>query len=527
MIAVPDITVIPGYDPYRDAEGYRFDEGLASQAINFFADCLTHVKGEWAGSPFVLADYQAPIVANIFGWVREDNGLRRYREVFCYMPRKNGKTSLCAGLSCYIFFCDDEPGAEGYCAAGDREQASITFNIARQMVQAEPLLANQCKIYKGHRAITIEDEGITFKPISADAYNKHGYNSHFVIFDELHTQPNRDLVDVLETSMGSRRQPLMIYITTADIKGESICNEKLAYAKSVRDGTLPDPTFLPVIYEATEDDDWTDPELWARVNPGLGDCLKFEYLERQYKKAVDEPAFENTFKRLHLNMQTGASSGAFSISSWDKCPEVPDRVPDKALCFAGLDLASTMDITALIALYPELDNLVVPYFWVPVEHKEVKRSYARWIQQGFIHTTPGNVTDYDFIRERINLLSKGCRFELAVDPWNSRHLSTQLSEQDGINVVEFRQGYISMNEPTKELSRLIMQGKIGHNGHPVLRWMIDNAEAMTDAAGNIKLSKKHSEGKIDGAIALVMAVGRSMFGDVATSVYETRGLITI
>ena len=299
------LRLIPGYDPFTAAGDCTFDEDAAKHAVGFFEDCLTHVKGELAGQYVLLAPWQQAVVGNLFGWKRPD-GTRRYREAFIFVPRKQGKTLIASGLALYSFFCDGEPGAEIYCAAADRDQAKLLWDVARRQIMAEPVLANACRLYQ--HSIVIDSMGSSFKAISADAHTKHGYNSHFVVVDELHAQPNSELVDVLLTSTGARRQPMVVYLSTSDFERPSVCNQKHEYAAKVRDGIIDDPYFLPVIYEASRDDDWTDPEVWAKVNPNLGVSLSLEYLERECRRAQETPSYENTFKRLHLNIRTQSTA---------------------------------------------------------------------------------------------------------------------------------------------------------------------------------------------------------------------------
>ncbi len=485
-----------------------------------FEECLTFTAGEWRGRPFVLQPWQRNIVSTLFGWIRPD-GTRRYREAFIYVPRKNGKSELAGGLGNYLIFADGEPGAQVYCAAADREQARLVFNAARTMVQAEPEMLSRARVHTN--AIMYEATGSVLKVVSAEAYSKHGVNAHGIIIDELHAQPNRELVDVLSTSTGARRQPLIIHITTADFDREgSICNEKHEYACKVRDGVIDDPAFLPVIYEATNDDDWTDPAVWRRVNPNLGVSVSHEYLERECRKAQETPSYENTFKRLHLNIRTQQDVRWLSLEAWDACDSatVDESELEGRTCFAGLDLSATTDLSALVLVFPDGDGSItlLARFWVPMDNA-VKRErrdrvpYRTWGRQGFIEMTPGNVIDYDRIRAHITDLSE--RFdirEIAVDRWNATQLTTQL-QGDGHTVIAFGQGFKDMSAPTKELEKLVISAKLRHGGPPVLRWMASHVSVETDAAGNLKPSKKKSTERIDGLVAAIMAIGRASIHD--------------
>jgi len=350
------IRTIPGYDPYDDCDGFRFDEERAAKAIRFFERCLTHVKGELGGKPFKLEKWEKAIIANLAGWVG-DEGLRRYQKLFLYIPRKNGKTPFTAGIALWVFVCDGEPGAEVYCAAGEKDQAALLFEHAQGMVEAEPWLLRQCKIYSSTKTLRMGTS--KFKVLTADAKTKHGFNTHCAVIDELHVQPNGDLVRVLETSVSARRQPLICYLTTADYDGPSICNARLKYAKSVRDNkgdpNKPgrDQRYLPVIFEADpEKDDWTDEKVWSRVNPNLGVSKSWEYMRSQCKTAKELPAEENEFKRLELNMRTGQATRWIPMAAWDKCC-TPLKALEGRACTGGLDLSSTTDTTCLLLLFDE------------------------------------------------------------------------------------------------------------------------------------------------------------------------------
>ena len=274
-------TGIPGYDPWSTAgPGHRFEVALARRAIAFFHDMLVFVEGERAGEPFDLEPWQAAIVGNLFGWVDGRTGLRRYREALVFVARKNGKTSLAAGLALYLLLCDGEPGGQVYSAAAEQSQAALIFRHAMQMVAKRPELAARTRVYRAFKSIEVGETGSIFRALTADAQTKHGLSVHGAVIDELHAHPTRDLVDVLQTGTGSRRQPLTVHITTSDYERISICNEKHEYAKKVRDGALADASFLPVIYEASIEDPWDDPRTWLKANPNLGVSVKEDYLER-------------------------------------------------------------------------------------------------------------------------------------------------------------------------------------------------------------------------------------------------------
>jgi phage terminase large subunit-like protein len=506
---------LPGYDPWSEGEGYYFDENAANIACWFF-EKLKLIEGEKAGQPFRLEPWQQAIVGAMYGWRSATTGLRRYREAFVYIPRKNGKSMLAAGLVLVAMFVDKEPGAQIYSAAAEREQAALVFRQAAGMIAREPALAGKCEVRKSMKAIERPETNSIYKALSADADTKHGLGAHMVIVDELHAHPNADLVDVLQTSMGSRREPLLIHITTADYDRPSVCNTKHEYACNVRDGVFKDASFLPVVYEATNEDDWTSPEVWAKVNPNLGVSVRREYLERECQRAQNEPSYENTFKRLHLNIKTQQDVRWIPMDTWDRCSGVPTP---SGPCFAGLDLASTTDIAALVLFWPDTGS-IVPWFWIPSDNAEKREKrdrvpYLTWGRQGLVTLTPGNVIDYNFIRQQINELADTYEIQkIGYDPWNARHLAQQLQDDDGLPLAEFRQGYISMNEPSKHFERLLTSNDLRHGGNEVLRWMAGNVTVRTDPSGNIKPDKQRSTEKIDGIVAAIMAIGLGMTAEI-------------
>lgn len=489
---------------------YHFDTDAADRAVAFFAECLMHVTGQWRGQPFILADWQKTIVRDVFGWKRPD-GTRKYRTVFIAVPRKAGKTTLAAGLALYCLYADGEAGGQVINAAADRQQASLCFDAAQGMVRAEPVLNERSQVYR--RSIVVPNTGSAYYAISSEAGTKHGLNCSYIGADELHAWPDRDLWDVLTTSTGARRQPLTVVTTTAGYDRHSICYEQWDYAIKVRDGLIEDDTFYPAIFAADEGDDWTDPDVWKKAHPGLGISVSMDYFEQEAAKARALPSYENTFRRLLLNQWTESDVRWLSIDAWDACnDELPDL--EGATCYAGLDLSSTTDITALVLAFP-IDGKVylMPFFWVPQEALAARTRrdrvpYDVWARDGLIETTPGAVIDYDVIRARINELSERYHIkEIAIDRWNAAQLSTQLSG-DGFEMVGFGQGFASMGSPTKELERLIIGKEIAHDGNPVMRWMASNVSVETDAAGNMKPSKKKSTERIDGIVASIMAIGR-------------------
>jgi phage terminase large subunit-like protein len=517
---------------YRE---FFFDEDHAAHAEAFFENYLRHSKGEWAGQLFELSPWQREIIRELFGWRRIEDGTRRYRMAYVEIPRKNGKSTFAAGLALYLATADEEPGAEVYSAAGDKDQASIVFKEASEMVRQCRELNQICEVQT--KAIVVAHTTSVYRVLSAEAFTKHGLNAHGIIFDELHAQPNRELWDVLTTSVGARRQPLTIAITTAGFDKNSICYELHDYAVKVRDGILDDPTFLAVIFAASPEDDWTDPATWRKANPSLGISVSEEYLAAECKKAKEIPGYENTFKRLHLNIWTEQETRWIQIRTWDEndLPRFSEAELRGRRCYIGLDLSTTTDIAAAIRIFPRDDGTfdIHPRFYVPSDNAEKRARrdrvpYPVWIREGKIRATPGNVIDYDFIKSEILGWSKIYDLrEVAYDPWSATQIALQL-EADGATCVPFRQGFQSMSEPSKTVEKLILGKKIRHGADPVLRWMFSNVAIELDPAGNIKPSKKRSTERIDGVIGLIMGVGRATLPDKnGPSVYAKRGLVSI
>lgn len=487
--------------------------------IEFFEGCLVHVKGPKGGEPLVLERWQKAILQNIFGWKRAD-GTRRYREAFIYVPRKNGKTILAAGIALYMFLADGEAGAEVYAAAAETDQAALLYDVAKQQIIRTPEWRAAVQPYNSTKTMFIERSASRFKALSSDPDSKWGFNAHCVVIDELHAMRgprDPELVEALTTSVGARDQPLIVYITTADYAGESVCNTKYEYASKVRDGK-DDPYFLPVIYEAHREDDWRKSETWRKANPNLGISVKLDYFEAACRRAMEIPTEENTFKRFHLNIITEQDLRWLPIEKWDLGARAVDLEALRGReCFGGLDLAATTDLAAFVLVFPGSDGVctTVPNFWIPREgaraHQRKDRlPYEAWMDQGLLEVTPGKVIDYAAIRRKINELGQIYRIrEIAVDRWNAAQIITELSG-DGFTMVPFGQGYASMSGPSKELERLVIDERLVHGGHPVLREMALSVSVEMDAAGNIKPSREKSSQKIDGIVALVMALGRAI-----------------
>ena len=498
----------------KSKDGYWYDESAAQRVVDFFERYLRHIKGRWAGCGFELMPWQRDdIIKPLFGWKRPD-GTRKYRIAYIEIPRKSGKSTMAAGLALYLLLADGEQGGEVYSAAVDRAQAGIVFEAAKQMLQASPPLREKAQVFK--RSITVLGTASKYEELSADAPNKHGLSASGIVFDELHAQPNRELWDVLTTSTGAREQPLVIAITTAGYDRNSICWEQHEYARRVQAGVVDDSSFFSYIAAADEEDDWRDPKIWKKANPGMGTTITKEYLATEAKRAMEIPAYQNTFRRLHLNQWTQQESRALDIAAWDASAGmvIPERLKGQA-CFAGLDLASTTDIAALVLVFPSDEGYeVLPFFWIPAENMREREArdrvpYSTWARQGFVMPTPGNVIDYAAIRQKINVLGGLYNIrEIGHDPWNATQLALEL-DGDGFKMISVRQGYQSMSPGTKELLRLVMAKKLVHSGNPVLRWMADNLAVKQSPEGNLRPDKDKSMAKIDGIVALIMAIDRA------------------
>lgn len=516
-----------------------FSVDSADRVVRFFERLLVLTKGEFAGLPFILSEWQEQeIIRPLFGTIRPD-GLRQYRTAYVEIPRKNGKSTLAAGLALYMLFADGEQGAEIYGAASDKEQASIVFNVAAEMVRRSPELARRCKIIDSQKRIVVHSTGSFYRAIPAEEAQAHGFNAHAVIFDELHTQPNRSLWDVLSTSFGARSQPLLFAITTAGYDTHSICWEQHEYAEKIERGVIDDPTYFAYIKSAPREADWTSEKVWQDANPALGEFRNLEEMRMMCKRAMETPSFENTFRRLYLNQWTSQSVRWLPLIAWDECNrEVQEKSLKKRPCWAGLDLASTTDIAALVYVFPferpdgKYQYQVLPRFFIPEEnmHERVRRDkvpYDVWVRKGLVTATAGNVIDYAWIIQQIEKDSEIFDIkEIAYDRWGATKLIQDLEEVVK-EVVPFGQGYASMSPPTKELLNLVLSKQIDHGGNPVLRWMADNMVVKQDPAGNIKPDKSKSTEKIDGMVALIMAIDRATRQMNSGSVYNRRGLLYI
>lgn len=513
----------------------HYDKKKADRAVTFIEN-LCHTKGKWAGTPFWLLPWQEQLIRDIFGIVKPD-GNRQFRTAFVEICKKVGKSELAAAVALYLLYADNEPSAEVYGAAADRQQASIVFDVAKQMVEMSPALMKRSKLMGATKRIVNYSNAGYYQVLSAEVGGKHGFSVSGLVFDEIHTQPNRQLYDVLtKGSSDARQNPLHFIITTAGNDRHSIAYELHTKAVDILEGRRVDPTFYPVVYGLKDDEDWEDEANWYKVNPSLGYTVDIERLRDAYREAKQNPSDEITFKWLRCNMWVSSTVAWIPDAIYMRGNEPIDM---DALagrdCYAGLDLSSTGDITALVLIFPPRDEeekyVLLPYFWIPEETipRRVKANsvpYDIWEKQGYIMSTEGNVIHYDFIEKFIMDLSEKYHIlEIAVDRWNATQMIQNL-EGEGFTIVPFGQGFSSMSAPTKEFYRLLMEGRIIHGGNPVLRWMAGNVVIDTDPAGNIKVTKAKSKEKIDGIVAAIMALDRCIRQEGQSgSVYDERGLL--
>lgn len=522
------------YSVWDDRKDFYFDRVAAYNAITFFETELVHVKGPLAGQRLTLERWQRRFIRRLYGWKRRDDGTRRYRTAFIFVPRKNGKSFLGAGIALYGLVADGEMGAECVSAAVDREQARVIFDVAKQIVQLNPRLSKIITVYA--KTLVVHKTASKYSVLSADVENKHGANPSTIVFDELHTQPNGDLVSVLKTGTGARAQPLTVFFTTAGHDKNSVCFEYYLKAKQVAAEPWRDPTFLPLIFEATPQDDWKDPAVWKKANPNYGISINPVNFQVSFNEACENKRLENDFKRLHLNMWTEQLERWIPMDQWDDCGEkqFTERDLEDLICIGGLDLSSKIDLTCFVLLFIDDDGnvYVLPFFWLPqadIQLKEEKDNvpYREWAKAGYIELTPGDIIDYAYIRKKINALGDRFRIrEIAFDPYRAEQIAVQLG-QDGFVMVEVRQGFPKLSEPSKELEALLQARKFRHNGHPILRWMAQNAAAEVNAQGDIMPSKKLAKQRMDGIAATVTALSRVIVYEGAKkSRYEDEGLFT-
>jgi phage terminase large subunit-like protein len=525
---------------------YFYDQVSSDKAVDFFPTFLRHHIGEFAGDAFVLMPYQELLLTRpVFGWKRVDDGLRRFRKLFAFLPKGAGKSPWGSGTALYLTLCDDEAASEVYAVAADTKQARIVFDNAKVMVETSPDLDDICEVLRD--SIFDPASHSKLEVISADAATKHGFRPQGVIFDEFHAQPNANLYEALERSMIKRRQPLMVIITHAGEDDEGICYEEYELAKKVLSGTVTAPTSLPVIFEALPDDDWTDPALWRKVNPGHGVTIKHAAIETECQDAIASPRKKNGFLRFHLNRWVNDARAWMPIDWWDACkgPVIDSELQDLSV-YGGLDMSQKYDLTGLVLTFKTpLDEpgesidvvatdefgepvkrsislnfriTTVPFFWIPKdtmrqrEHED-RVPYEEWAKAGLVTATEGNVIDYDRIFKDITgkITTRFPRLrgaEIGYDPAFATDIAMKL-QGAGFRMIEVLQNYKHLSEPSHVLEALVRGKRVRHDGHRVLRWNVENATIRADDAGRIRPVKpKRATRRIDGVVATVMGVSR-------------------
>jgi len=493
----------------------------------FFAELLTHTKGQWARRPFVPARWQRErVLAPLFGEVvwAPDQGkyVRRYRVLYLFIGRKNGKSELLAGLVLYLLCADGEIGAELYGLALDQDQAGLVYRVARQMVRNSRELSQRLSVISSAYRIVDETTGSLYAVTAGDAMGALGINPSGAYIDELLTQVSRDLYDALRTSFGARSQPLLLMATTAENDPGGFAASEREWSERVLDDPQLDPERLVVMFAADPDHDWTQPATWAEANPALGDFLEVRTLASECRQAMGNPAAERAFRQFRLNQPSNKVGRAIDLQVWDasagavSCDELPAQLARRD-CYAGLDLASTSDLAAYCLDFPG-ENGAHDLIWRHFAPASALRDLSRrtgggadvWVSRGLLTLTEGNVIDYAAIvaalnadRERFNIR------EVAFDRWGATQLSSELLDE-GWPLIATAQGYATMAAPTAELLRLVRAGLFHHGGNPLVRWQAGNAATRSDPAGNLKIDKQRSAEKVDGIVAAVMALDRAL-----------------
>jgi len=512
---------------------YYFNEDKANEVCNFI-ELLPHVKGKLTGQNIELEAWQCFWLTTLFGWYHKEKGVRRFTKAFTFLPRKNGKSAISAGILLYMLAMDEEGGAECYSAATTKDQAKIVFGMAQSMARKRPELLDHTGMKVLTHQITADMGDSIAKAVSADADTLDGLNPHYASIDELHAHKTREVYDVMETALGAREQPLLNVITTAGNNVVGICYEIYDYCEQILKKYITDDTFFCLIYEADKEDDFTKKETWIKANPNINVSVSIDYLESLAKKAKIKITAQSNFKTKHLNVWCKSHTQWMNLERWERTMERewhPNDFLGKRVRLA-LDLAQKLDINTLTMLFEESDEFFVKTNYYFPENNVVEfahstyNQYEAWAQEGYFTLTPGDSVDYETIKQDIiDLAEKYEVVDISVDPWQGRYLMQQLM-LEGLDVVEYPNQVKTMSDPMKELEALVKSGKIHTGQDPVLRWMASNVVAKLDAKDNIFPRKEKPEKKIDGIVSLIMALGRAILEpEHGTSVYQERGLI--
>lgn len=526
-------------------KGWKFDTRAAQRSINFFERILKHYQGEWAGKPFLLLPWQQFIIWNLDGWYNAD-GSRRFTQVSIFVPRKNGKTELAAGRALYAMGYDGEKAAEVYSTATDKDQAKIAFEKAKQMTNQSDILLEDLEPLA--QAISGGSFASTFKPWSSDTSKKDGYSPSFAIVDEYHEHPDNRMMDVISSGIGARRNPVIFMVTTAGFNVNSVAYKHQVVCQEILECKKQEDNLFTIIYTIDKEDNWEDETTWIKANPSWDAITTMHRQIREaYQKAKNSGDSVN-FKTKHLNLWVKAAEEWIEYRKWEANAEkytATDLQNQK--CYGGLDLSDTNDVTSLCLHFPE-SNRMLWWYWIPESKLEERMNaddadYYHWFNEGWLIVTPGNVIDYASIRRTITgfyiqdgeiMHDDTCiadTFDLqsiGYDPWNSKQLAIQLSNDDGIQMNIYRQGYQTMSYPTKEFKKMVIGGELKHNNNPVSNWMVGNCTVRRDPNDNIMLDKSKSKNKIDGIVAGVIALGESINSDNNKSnAYANYGVRTL
>ncbi|MBW9463231.1 MULTISPECIES: terminase large subunit [Enterobacteriaceae] len=513
---------------------YRFDKDLAEKAAKFI-QLLPHTKGEWAFKrmPITLEPWQLFIVCSAFGWVRKGTKLRRFREVYTEIPRKNGKSAISAGVALFCFTCDDEFGAEVYSGATTEKQAWEVFRPARLMCKRTPALCDAFGVEVNASNMNRPEDGARLEPLIGNPGD--GASPSCAIVDEYHEHDTDALYTTMLTGMGARRQPLMWAITTAGYNIEGPCYDKRREVIEMLNGTVPNDELFGVIYTVDEGDDWTDPAVLRKANPNMGISVYSDFLLSQQKRAMNNARQANVFKTKHLNIWVSARAAYFNLVSWRNCEDETLTIEqfEGQPCYLSFDLARKLDMNSMVRIFTrDIDGrrhyyCIAPKFWVPydtvystdTDHQRTAERFQKWVNSGHLEVTEGAEIDYRVILEEAKAVNRQNPVEeSAIDPHGATNLSHHLADE-GLSPITIVQNYTNMSDPMKELEAAIEAGRFHHDGHPILTWCISNVVGK-HLPGNddvVRPIKEHSENKIDGATALIMDIGRAMLPETRQS----------
>lgn len=506
--------------PLSEGWPWVFDEELAARPCEFI-ELLPHIKGKWARErrKITLEPWQCFALTCVFGWVHRETGLRRFIEVYEEVARKNAKSTKCAGIALYMLGADGEAGAEVYTAATTRDQARIVFDDARSMAEREPEMRAALGLEVQQHVLVVPGTASKLAPLAAEGSTLDGLNVHCAIVDEVHAHKRRDVYDVLDTARGAREQSLLWLITTAGSDRSGIGYERRGYGVKVLKGAVQDDRVFVLIYTIDDGDDALDPAVWRKANPNYGVSVLPDEFAAAARKASETPSAMANFLTKRLNVWVNADSAWMDMRAWDRCGDLGltlDKVKHLP-CWIGLDLASKVDIAAKVKVFRDTEAdrwYVLGDYYLPERAVTESRNsqYDGWHRRGLLHVTPGEVTDYDQIEEDIlhDHSTLPVR-EVPFDPHNAVELVNHMTDS-GVPMVEMRPTVLNFSEPMKTLEALVLQGKLVHNGDPVLTWMVSNVVCHLDAKDNIYPRKERPENKIDGVVALIMAIGRALHG---------------